>query len=128
MSRRKFSKEFKAKVALEAIKGQRTINELAQEFGVHPNQIGLWKKQALASLPEVFGSGKDYEAERLEKERDRLYKKVGQLQIEVDWLKKMLDIWTERGCQARHHRAGSSELKHKPAVRACRASPGQLLS
>ena len=88
MSRRKFKKEFKAKVALEAIKGQRTINELSQEFGVHPNQISLWKKQALACLPEVFGSGKDHEAERLELERDRLYKKVGQLQVEVDFLKK----------------------------------------
>jgi len=88
MSRRKFKKEFKAKVALEAIKGQRTINELAQEFGVHPNQISLWKKQALASLPEVFSTGKDHEAERLELERDRLYKKVGQLQVQVDFLKK----------------------------------------
>ena len=88
MSRRKFKKEFKAKVALEAIKGQRTINELAQEFSVHPNQIGLWKKQMLTSAPEVFGSGRDQEAERLEQERDRLYKKVGQLQIQVDFLKK----------------------------------------
>ena len=88
MSRRKFTKQFKAKVALEAIKGQRTINELAQEFSVHPNQIGLWKKQALSSLPEVFGSGKDREAEQMEKERDRLYRKVGQLQVQVDFLKK----------------------------------------
>ncbi len=88
MSRRKFSKEFKAKAALEAIKGQRTINELAHEFGVHPNQISLWKKQALASLPEVFGSGKDRGHEQMEMERDRLYKKVGQLQVQVDFLKK----------------------------------------
>ena len=71
VNRRKFKKESKAKVALEAIKGQRTLNELAQEFSVHPNQIGQWKKQALKSMPEVFGSGRDYEAERLEKERDR---------------------------------------------------------
>jgi len=107
MSRRKFTKEFKAKVALEAIKGQRTVNELAQEFGVHPNQIGLWKKQMLASAPEVFCSGKDQEYEQLEQERDRLYKKVGQLQVQNDWLKKTSDIWTERGRQARPDRAGS---------------------
>lgn len=88
MKRRKFTKEFKAKVALEAVKGQRTVNELASEFGVHPSQIGLWKKQLLQSSPEVFGNGKDRDAERLEAERDRLYKKVGQLQVEVDWLKK----------------------------------------
>ena len=88
MSRRKFSKQFKAKVALEAIKGQRTISELAQEFSVHPNQISLWKKQALESMPEVFGSGKDREHEQMEQERDRLYRKVGQLQVQVDFLKK----------------------------------------
>ncbi|MHB1382088.1 MAG: transposase, partial [Thermoleophilia bacterium] len=75
MNRRKFTNQFKAKVALEAIKGQRTVNELAQEFGVHPNQISLWKKQMLASAPEVFGSAKNREAEQMEVERDRLYKK-----------------------------------------------------
>jgi transposase-like protein len=88
MGKQKFSKEFKAKVALEAIKGIKPINELAQEFGVHPNQITLWKKKLLEVAPEVFGGKKDQEAERMREERDRLYKKVGQLQIEVDWLKK----------------------------------------
>jgi transposase len=88
MGRRKFTKEFKAKVALEAIKGQRTLNELAKEYDVHPNQIGIWKKMLLEIAPEVFGNGKDRDVERAKEERDRLYKKVGQLQIEVDWLKK----------------------------------------
>ena len=88
MKRRKFSSDFKAKVALEAIKGQRTINELALEFEVHPNQIGVWKKQLLESASDIFSRGKDLEAERAEKVRDRLYKKVGQLQVEVDWLKE----------------------------------------
>lgn len=89
--RRRFSDEFKAKVAVEAIKGQRTANELAQEFGVHVNQINLWKKQLVEAAPKVFSRGKDHEAERLNKERDRLYRKVGQLQVEVDWLKKRPD-------------------------------------
>jgi transposase len=88
MGRQKFSKEFKAKVALEALKGAKPITELAQEFGVHPNQITLWKKKLLEVAPEVFGRKKDREAEKAKEERDRLYKKVGQLQIEVDWLKK----------------------------------------
>jgi transposase len=85
---RRFSDEFQAKVALEAIKGQRTANELAQEFGIHVNQINLWKKQLLEVAPKVFRRGKDREAERLERERDQLYRKVGQLQVEVDWLKE----------------------------------------
>ena len=88
MERRKFTKEFKAKVALEAVKGQRTVNELAQEFGVHPNQISLWKKQLVQSASELFSGGKHRGAERAEVERDRLYRKVGQLQVEMDWLKK----------------------------------------
>ena len=88
MAKRKFTSEFKAKVALEAIKGMRTVNEIAQEFEVHPNQIGIWKKQLLGSASDVFSRGKDREAEKLQDERDRLYKKVGQLQVEVDWLKK----------------------------------------
>jgi transposase len=88
MKRRRFSQEFKAKVAPEGIKGQRTANELAQEFGIHANQIKLWKKQLLEAAPVVFSRGKDREAEALERERDRLYRKVGQLQVEVDWLKK----------------------------------------
>ena len=88
MSRKKHSKELKARIALDAIKGQKTMSELASEYGVHSNQIGRWKKQLLESAPDVFTSGKDKEAEKKEVERDRLYKKVGQLQIEVDWLKK----------------------------------------
>ncbi len=88
MKRKRFSKEFKAKVAVEAIKGQRPMNELAQEFDVHPNQIARWKKDLLETAPEVFSQNKDREAKRIELERDQLYRKVGQLQIEVDWLKK----------------------------------------
>ena len=60
MKRRRFTKEFKARVALEAIKGQRSANELAQEFGVHVNQISLWKKQLLEMAPEAFRRGKDH--------------------------------------------------------------------
>jgi len=90
--RRKFTDEFKAKVAIEAIKGQKTAKELAQEYGIHINQITLWKKQLLEVAPQVFHRGKDKEAERLQKEKDRLYRKVGQLQVEVDWLKKKTGI------------------------------------
>lgn len=88
MKRRQFSKELKAKVAVEAIKGQRIVNELAQEYDVHVSQINLWKKQLLDAAPEVFGRAGEREAAEVEAERDRLYGKIGKLQIEVDWLKK----------------------------------------
>ena len=88
MVRKKYSKELKARIALDAIKSQKTIAELASEYGVHANQISIWKKQLLDAAPDIFTSGKDKGAEKKEVERDHLYKKVGQLQIEVDWLKK----------------------------------------
>jgi transposase len=88
MGRKKHSKELKARIALDAIKGQKTMSELASEYGIHTNQISRWKKQLLEAAPDIFTIGKDKEAEKKEVERDRLYKKVGQLQIEVDWLKK----------------------------------------
>ena len=88
MGRKKYSKELKAQIALDAIKGQKTIAELAFEYGVHANQISIWKKQLLDSAPDTFTSGKDKGAEKKEIECERLYQKVGQLQIEVDWLKK----------------------------------------
>jgi transposase len=88
MKRRRFTEEFEAKVAVEALKGQRTVNELVQEFGVHANQINLWKKQLLDGAAKVLSHGSDRESARIEEERDQLYRKVGQLQIELDWLKK----------------------------------------
>ena len=87
MGRKKYSKELKAQIALDAIKGQKTIAELASEYGVHANQISIWKKQLLDAAPDTFTSGKDKGAKKKEIECERLYQKVGQLQIEVDWLK-----------------------------------------
>jgi transposase len=88
MKRNRYSKEFKSKVALEAIKGQKTASELASEFELHVSQINNWKKQALDALPEVFGQGHQRETEAHEAERDRLFQQIGRLQVEVDWLKK----------------------------------------
>jgi transposase len=86
MGRKKYSKELKARIALDAIKGQKTIAELASEYGVHANQISLWKKQLLDAAPAAFNNGKDKDAEQKEVERDHLYKKLGQMQKEIDWL------------------------------------------
>ena len=86
--RNSYSKEFKSKVALEAIKGQKTSNELATEFSLHVSQINLWKKQLLEGLPGVFSHRPDRMESEFEAERDLLYRQIGKLQVEVDGLKK----------------------------------------
>ena len=88
MQRRRFSAEFKARVAREALKEHKTIAELASEFDVHPNQISQWKKQLLEALPDVFSRGKQYDRKAEEALKDRLYRQIGRLQVELDWLKK----------------------------------------
>jgi len=95
--RRKFSGDFKARVALEAIRGERTINEIAATHGVHPNQVSQWKTQLLENLPEVFSGERDQAKKRMmvQKERDELYRQIGQLKVEIDWLKKKTDPFFE---------------------------------
>lgn len=86
--RKRYSAKFKAKVALEAVKKEKTIGQLASEYGVHPNQITQWKKRLLEELPDIFSKKrekKESEAEELEAE---LYRQIGQLKVELDWLKK----------------------------------------
>lgn len=86
--RRKFNGSFKAKVALAAVKGDRTMAELAGEFGVHPNQITKWKRQLLDGLPGVFSDGHREDLRQQQALMDRLYQQIGQLKVELDWLKK----------------------------------------
>ena len=89
MARQSYSKEFKARVALDALKGQKTVSEIASEYSIHPNQVSQWKKKALEGMADSFARGKSNDVEDMERERNRLYQKVGQLQVEVDWLKKV---------------------------------------
>jgi transposase-like protein len=87
--RKRYDKAFKAKIAIEALRGEKTLQELGSTYGVHPNMIALWKKQLLESAELVFEkTGKDKEAESAEKKQDDLYKQIGQLQVENDYLKK----------------------------------------
>lgn len=88
MKRKRHSAEFKAKVALEAINGMRPIHEIAAEHGVHPNQISQWKRQALDWIPEVFTRKRGTAGADESALRDRLYQQIGQLQMELEWLKK----------------------------------------
>lgn len=85
--RKRHSKEFKAKVAIEAIRGMKTASEIASEYGVHPVQITQWKKQLLEGSPSLFETGKPQKDEK-ESLIERLYQQIGQLQVEVDWMRK----------------------------------------
>ena len=84
--RKRYSAAIKAKVALEAIRGQKTANEIASEYGVHPTQIAQWKKQALDELPSIFSQGQREKTD--EALIATLYQEIGQLKVELDWLKK----------------------------------------
>ena len=88
--RKNHTKDFKAKVAIEAIRQQKTINELTSEYGVHATQINLRKKQALAVIPEAFSGRKEKAEENHQQDIDELHCQLGQLIAERDWLKKVL--------------------------------------
>jgi transposase-like protein len=88
--RKKHSTEFKAKVALEAIKGEQTIQEIAQKYEVHPNQVIQWKRQLLDNATSAFEKPgkKNQEAKEVEVKEEKLYSQIGRLKIENDFLKK----------------------------------------
>jgi transposase-like protein len=88
MKRKRYSAELKAKVAIEAVHGLKTASEIARRYQVHPNLVGLWKRQALESLPALFsrkGEQSHKDQEQLVRE---LYQRIGQLEMEAEWLKK----------------------------------------
>ena len=86
--RTKRTSEFKAKVALAAIRGDQTVTELASFYKVHPNQITTWKRQAQDQLAAAFDSKKAKSLKADEKLKEELYRQIGQLKVELDWLKK----------------------------------------
>jgi len=86
--RKRHGAALKAKVALEAIREERTVNELAGFYEVHPSQIAAWKRRALAGLPELFADGRRRAQEDDEGLKARLYQEIGQLKVELDFLKK----------------------------------------
>jgi transposase-like protein len=88
VQRRRHSAEFKAQVALEAIRGQRTSNEIAGAYGIHPVQVAQWKKQVLDELPQMFSARRAKAARDEEVLKAALYQQIGQLKVELDWLKK----------------------------------------
>ena len=92
-NRKVFTGNQKAKVALEAIKNERTLNEIAQEFGLHPTQIGLWKKVVVENAGQLFEKKRGKKSTQVvELDVENLYAKIGKLNMELEWLKKKSGI------------------------------------
>lgn len=86
--RKQYSADLKAKIAVEAVKGQRTIQEIASHYSIHPNQITQWKRQLLEGASDVFSKGREHDGAADEQIRAELYQQVGKLQMDLEWLKK----------------------------------------
>jgi transposase-like protein len=91
-TRKQYSPKFKAKVAVEAIRGERTLTQLPSQFHVHPMQVGLWRKTALEQLAELFVDGRKRKRSGADVEKDALYEQIGRLKVELDWLKKKVGL------------------------------------
>jgi len=89
MTKKSFTSAFKSKVAIEALKGHKTVNELASEFEVHPTQVNNWKRQLIEMSKSAFNDKQQRKTQKQqEEERDRLYTQIGKLKVEIDWIKK----------------------------------------
>ena len=92
--RRRYEGRFKAQVALEAIRNQQTISQIASQYGVHPNQVSKWKRGALEGLVELFSDGKERREKDQQQLIDELYRQIGKLKVELDWMKKKSGLVT----------------------------------
>lgn len=86
--KRQLTAGFKAKVALAAARGDKTLAELASQYGVYPNQISAWKKQLVEGMPELFEDGRKRKRAEADPDVSQLYEQIGRLQVELEWLKK----------------------------------------
>jgi transposase-like protein len=91
-TRKQYSAKFKARVAVEAIRGEKTLSQLGSQFKVHPIQIAKWRKAALEQLPELFVDGRTRKGHGGEANNDALYEEIGRLKVELDWLKKKVGM------------------------------------
>ncbi len=112
--RKTYDDQFKARVALEAIKGERTISEIAAQFEVHPNQIMKWKKQLLENVGGVFSRKQEPEVDEMKELIDKLYKKIGEQDIELEFLKKSTGSF--RTCKEGYGREGERGFEYSEAV------------
>ena len=86
--RKQYSADLKAKIAVEAVKGQRTIQQIASHYEVHPNMVTKWKKQVLDGASSIFSNGEAQASEADGQVQAELYQQIGRLHVEVEWLKK----------------------------------------
>jgi putative transposase len=86
--RKNHDSAFKAKVALEALKGEKTLAQISSEYGIHVNQIRQWRQKLLEELPGVFSDRRQKKDKETEEMTSELYRQIGQLKVELDWLKK----------------------------------------
>jgi transposase len=93
--RKTYSPGEKAQIALEALKGNLTFNDLTKKYGVHATQINRWKTQLKNSIVEIFSGVQQKHDDDAQKLIDELYKKIGQLEVERDWLKKKCDLFNK---------------------------------
>ena len=93
--RRRHTEKEKARIVLEVLKGELTVSEMASKYDVHPNQIAMWKKKAIEGLPELLKDKrkKDVRLKEIERERDEQLNKIGQLTMDIEWLKKKLGAY-----------------------------------
>jgi putative transposase len=91
--RKKIDDKLKAQIALEAIRGDHTVNEIASRFNVHPNMVSKFKQHAIQSMPLLFSKKEDSRVKELESEREDLYKSIGEQKVAVDYLKKKCTQW-----------------------------------
>ena len=91
-TRKQYSPNFKARVAIEAIRGEKTLSQLGAQFKVHPMQIAKWRKAAIDQLPELFVDGRTKKGAGVETPNDALYEEIGRLKVELDWLKKKVGM------------------------------------
>lgn len=89
--RKNYPAGFKVKVALAAAKGDKTMAQLSSEFGVHANQVQQWKKHLLTEAPSLFSTRRSKSERDAEELQSELYRQIGQLKVELDWLKKKLE-------------------------------------
>lgn len=94
--RRRYTPEFKARLALEVVKGQRTLNEIASEHGVHPGLLLQWKQRLIEEIPSVFADKRCKAEQDQEEHEAQLYQQIGQLKFELDWLKKKAGLLERR--------------------------------